>query len=455
MSARPHLWLAIPFALAGLAATPAAAADPAELVDAIHAFDAGNVDAGLPVIRRYALAGNNTAENELGWAYETGHGVARDYGEAVTWYRLSALSGSASDQNNLGRMYESGLGVPQSAAEAEKWFRLSALQGFAMGQYDLAYLHDRGLGHVPPVTETAALYKQAADQGLAVAQYRYALAVANHHAAGPADDTVALDYLKRAADQAYPPALDALGQFQEQGRGLPRNDLLAFELYRRAAAAGDGNAMAHLGALYEQGRGVARSYPEAQRWYRRAVERGVPRAAYRLGIIAEQGLADGARNEAAAAQWFRLAADTGNLPEAQNHLGLLYDQGRGVAADPVEAARWFRRAAAQNLAVAMANLARAYQAGRGVPADPAEAKRWQAQAAAHGYHPAAVPASTPEAPVVGPTDLLSVTNAAVTGPSAATCRALQADAEQCDRQTAPGAQCYDSRMNTLHVAGCR
>ena len=85
-------------------------------------------------------------------------------------------------------------------------------------------------------------------------------------------------------------------------------------------------------------------------------------------------------------------------------------------ARPWSAARWFRRAAAQNLAVAMANLARAYQTGRGVPADPAEARRWQALAAAHDYHAA----TAPEAPVDN--DLLSVTGTPVstTGHDAAT-----------------------------------
>ena len=449
-----RVWLAMVAAPAIMAAQPAAAADPPDLVDAIRTLDAGNAAASLATVQSYALAGNITAENELGWAYETGHGVPLDYGEAVKWYRLAALSGSASDQNNLGRLYEAGLGVPQNYAEAEKWFRLSALQGFPMGEYDLGFLHDRGLGTVPPFAETVALYKRAADQGLAIAQFQYALCAQNGHIPGVAGAAVALDYLTRAANQGYTPALDALGRLHEQGRAGPRNDLLAFALYRRAAEAGDGNAMVHLGALYEQGHGVARSYAEAIRWYRRAVDKNMPQAAYRLGLIAELGLADGVRNDAEAAKWIRMAADGGNLAEAQNHLGMLYDQGRGVAADPTEAARWFRRAAAQNLAVAMANLARAYQAGRGVPADPAEARRWQTLAAAHGYRPPAAASSGPEAPAAPVTDLLSDPGAAAAGPSSAICRQLQAGVDQCTQQASGSAQCVETRMNTYRVAGC-
>lgn len=397
-------WLLTAFAVATIAAAPAQAADPPELTNAIKALDAGDVKGALPVVQRYALLGNNAAQNELGWLYETGHGVPVNYREAIKWYRLSALNGGASDQNNLGRMYESGLGVPKNYAEAEKWFGLSALQGFAMGQFDLAFLHDRGLGTVPPFSETVALYKKAADQGLAVAQYQYALCAKNGHVTG--GPTVALDYLTRAADQGYGPALDEVGRAHELGRGMPQNHLIAYEFYRRGAEAGDGNAMFHLAALYEAGQGIPRSYPEAIRWYRLAVDKNIPQAAYRLGLIAEQGLADGVRNYRDAFKWVHTAAEAGNLAEAQNHLGLMYAEGRGVAKDATEGARWFRRAAAQNSAAAMENLALAYKSGIGVPADPAEARHWQELAAAHGdAAPAA--AATPTAPVPMLTDLLS------------------------------------------------
>jgi TPR repeat protein len=386
------LWGAV--AAWALASGPVLAADPNELKNAIKALDAGDIKSALPIVQNYALNGAIAAQNELGWLYETGHGVPVDYREAVKWYRLSALQGGPSDQTNLGRMYEQGLGVPKNYVEAEKWFGLSALQGFAQGQFDLAYLHDRGLGTVPPFAETVALYKKAADQGLAAAQYQYALCARNGHV--PDGKAVGADYLGRAADQGYGPALDLLGRDQELGRGVPQNHLIAFQYYQRGAAAGDGNAMTHLAALYESGRGVPKNYPEAIRWYRAAVDRNIPEAAYRLGLIDEYGLADGKPNPAEGFKWVRTAADAGDLADAQNHLGEMYAAGRGVAMDKTEGARWFRRAAAQNSAAAMANLALAYKNGLGVPVDPTEARRWQDQAVANGYvAPGSAPTAVP------------------------------------------------------------
>lgn len=47
--------------------------------------------------------------------------------------------------------------------------------------------------------------------------------------------------------------------------------------------------------------------------------------------------------------WFRKAAEQGEQ-DAQYHLGLMYEAGAGVSADPNEALRWFRLSAAQGFA---------------------------------------------------------------------------------------------------------
>ena len=69
------------------------------------------------------------AQNNLGWMYEEGKGVTRDYKEAVKWYRLAAEQGYATAQNNLGVMYVTGKGIPQDSVRAHMWFSLAASQG--------------------------------------------------------------------------------------------------------------------------------------------------------------------------------------------------------------------------------------------------------------------------------------------------------------------------------------
>src|SRR5436309_9079736 len=58
---------------------------------------------------------------------------------------------------------------------------------------------------------------------------------------------------------------------------------------------------------------------------------------------------------------------------AQHNVGVIYDSGRGVTADPVEARRWYERAAAQGLPEAQNNLGMLYAKGRGIEMSQARA----------------------------------------------------------------------------------
>jgi len=51
-------------------------------------------------------------------------------------------------------------------------------------------------------------------------------------------------------------------------------------------------------------------------------------------------------------------------------------RGFGIARDPVEAVRWFRKAAEAGNVFAMRSLGEAYKEGVGVAKDEAEAARW-------------------------------------------------------------------------------
>ena len=73
-----------------------------------------------------------------------------------------------------------------------------------------------------------------------------------------------------------------------------------------------------------------------------------------------------------------------DYPEAQFNLAQLHDRGRGVPADPAEAARLYRAAAEQGHTGAQVNLGRLYRDGRGVERDDAEAVRWYRRAAERG-----------------------------------------------------------------------
>lgn len=92
----------------------------------------------------------------------------------------------------------------------------------------------------------------------------------------------------------------------------------------------------------------------------------------------------GARDDAAAVKWYRLAAEKGYAP-AENNLGFFYAEGRGVARDDAEAVRWYRRAADRKYPPAQTSLGMMYQQGRGVPQSDFEALALYSDAANEGY----------------------------------------------------------------------
>ena len=62
------------------------------------------------------------------------------------WYRAAADQNSALAQYNLGFSYEQGSGVPRDFYEAERWYRSAAEQGLADAQFALGSLYSESEG---------------------------------------------------------------------------------------------------------------------------------------------------------------------------------------------------------------------------------------------------------------------------------------------------------------------
>jgi len=127
---------------------------------------------------------------------------------------------------------------------------------------------------------------------------------------------------------------------------------------------------------FEDGLAAAQKgdYSTALRVWRQLADRGDADAQYNLGVMFNNG--DGvAQNYSEALKWHRKAADQGN-GNAQFNLGLMYDRGRGMTQNYTEAAKWYRLAADQGVAVAQYKLGIMYHDGQGVPRDYVQAYMW-------------------------------------------------------------------------------
>jgi len=105
--------------------------------------------------------------------------------------------------------------------------------------------------------------------------------------------------------------------------------------------------------------------------FRRAADTGYAPAQARLGDIF-----DAAEEDAQAVELYRKAASQ-NLAAGEYGLGRMYDKGEGVAKDPVEALKWYMRAAEKDYVLAVQILAHAYLVGAlGLPASKEDAEVW-------------------------------------------------------------------------------
>jgi TPR repeat protein len=77
------------------------------------------------------------------------------------------------------------------------------------------------------------------------------------------------------------------------------------------------------------------------------------------------------------------AASAGHLPAEIEYAIMLFN-GTGVASDEAAAAQLFLRAAGKGNPIAQNRIARLYQSGRGIPPDSIEAAAWHLAARAKG-----------------------------------------------------------------------
>jgi TPR repeat protein/V8-like Glu-specific endopeptidase len=114
---------------------------------------------------------------------------------------------------------------------------------------------------------------------------------------------------------------------------------------------------------------------------RTRAEHGDAAAQFSLGLkYAGEGVA---KDPVEAEKWYRKAAEQG-YAAAQLNLGGMYFTGAGVAKDPTEAVKWYRKAAEQGDAAAQLSLGTFYLIGEGVAKDPREAAKWYRKAAEQG-----------------------------------------------------------------------
>ena len=90
----------------------------------------------------------------------------------------------------------------------------------------------------------------------------------------PEDDTEALNWYRKAAEQGHVQAQFNLGRMCRNGWGAPEDDAEAVKWFRKAAVQGNAIAQCRLGTMYDTGEGVLEDDVTAYAWYSVAAASG-------------------------------------------------------------------------------------------------------------------------------------------------------------------------------------
>ena len=145
-----------------------------------------------------------------------------------------------------------------------------------------------------------------------------------------------------------------------------------FKETKERAEQGDAEAQYNLAVMYDMGVGAPKNYSESGKWYAKAAAQGIAEAQFQLGVRYYEHAKQAKDNYVKAFSWFYKAALQG-MAEAQYNVALMYQLGRGVPTNRVEAYKWYIVSAAQGYTKSLA--ARENLAGDLPQKDVAEGER--------------------------------------------------------------------------------
>jgi hypothetical protein len=119
-----------------------------------------------------AESGDAVAQNNLGWRYQNGDGITRDYKKSAHWYLKAAEQGNVRAQTNLGVGYYKGTLFYRDYYAAVGWYTKAAEQGNQNAQYNLGYCYEFNQGTKWDYEKALDLYKKSAAQGSDLAKKR-------------------------------------------------------------------------------------------------------------------------------------------------------------------------------------------------------------------------------------------------------------------------------------------
>ncbi|MCQ2496922.1 MAG: AAA family ATPase [Lachnospiraceae bacterium] len=302
----------------------------------------------------------------LGFCYELGYGVEKDYVKALASYENANQKGSIDSLFYLGELYRLGLGTPinyqKAAAFLKETVKYDTGNPNALISLALLYMDGNGVPHDPE--KAMELLKGAQLLNSSLASYYLGLLMEKND-----DNSAAANYYREAlkwnnlGEEGFDAAYH-LGLIYDCGSGVVHDDYKAIDYYKRAAEGGHVEAQLKYAEFLKDGRGCDKDIKLSEKWYLKAALSGNARAQYHIGELLENGNdEENIKSDINAAfEWYTRSAVKG-CEEATEKVEGFYSHGYNVHQDIGAALKMLRAASAKGNAGAAEELNRLIQEG--------------------------------------------------------------------------------------------
>lgn len=299
---------------------------------------------------------------ELGDIYLNGRpGIPADGAKAVELYQRACKDSQTSGCLSLAVMYSEGIGVPKDLTRAAGFYTMACGATSALGCYEAQKTsQDKAhpsLKHRTPVffslaeSLQARVFERACDAGKNEACLSVGRASYGGDHGIPVDKARAAMWFQRACDAGVEESCGLLGSMYKDGDGVSADPKHAMAAFQRGCDAGEWGNCRQAGDMHLAGLGVPRDLARGIALYQRACD-GSPDQCTSLGIVYLTG-GEGRVpiDYGRARELFQRACDSVTKGDGYmfalmgcRALGVIFEQGKGVAVDLPRAATLYQQA---------------------------------------------------------------------------------------------------------------
>ncbi len=330
------------WAFSGTVVSQAAAAKPAQAAPQPAAAGGQrtvSAQEAFALVSQEAGKGQAEAMQALASMYDQGLGTARNHTKALEWYQKAAAANLPAAVYQIGLAYEIGRGVTASRDKAMEYFQKAVTLKVPEASYKLASMAMAG---VPPKPNEKQALEELKAAGLNNAKAMEALGNFYENGVGLAPNfTQAFNWYQKAADAGLAEAYFRVGTCYEVGLGTPVDPQKAVANFQKASDMKMAGAAYKLAGMYMAGSFVKADTKKALDYMVIAANNGHGAAANELGVVHLQGMLDQPVNIDEALKMFNRSADLGNI-EAMKNIAVFYKNGvGGRKPDPAQSLKWY------------------------------------------------------------------------------------------------------------------